>query len=319
MTPFWSDDAAAVYVGRAQDVLRALPAGSVQTVVTSPPYYGLRDYGGHADQIGQEATPAAYVAVLADLFDEIHRVLRPNGTAWLNLGDTYSRRTNRGPSADRHAGRGHRQGVTGHRISTTSTAPLKSLLMMPSRVAIALSERGWIIRNDIIWSKSNAMPSSVTDRMNTTHEHLYLLAKSPSYYFDLDATKVPATGRAAGNKNRAAYATAIGTDAAERRFGNNPGSTLDDKQFENRNPGDVWSIATRPNPSGHFAMFPPDIPLRCIRASTAPGDLVLDPFAGAGTTGVVAKSLGRRFVGIELVDEYAQIAVDRLSATLPYS
>lgn len=200
----------------------------------------------------------------------------------------------------RHTGRGHRDGVNGSRVNTVSTARRKSLLMMPARVAIALTDAGWIVRNRIVWHKPNAMPESVTDRLSTRYEDLFLLTRSESYYFDLDAIKVAAGGRAAGNKR-----------------GENPASTLPAKVFTDRNPGDVWTIATRPNPEAHFAMFPPEIPTRCILASTRPGDVVLDPFSGAGTTGTAARALGRRYVGIDLHAEYHNLAANRLVRTLP--
>lgn len=292
-----------------------MPEHSVQSVVTSPPYYGLRDYGGHADQIGQEPTPAAYVAALSEVFGAIERVLRPDGTVWLNLGDTYSARADAVPK--RHTGRGHRAGVNGPRVNTVATARRKSLLMMPARVAIALTDAGWIVRNRIVWHKPNAMPESVTDRLATRYEDLFLLTRSESYYFDLDAIKVAAGGRAAGSKHERECPVAIGTEADARRNGEYPASTLSDKVFTERNPGDVWTIATRPSPEAHFAMFPPEIPTRCILASTSPGDVVLDPFSGAGTTGTAARALGRRYVGIDLHDEYHDLAADRLVRTLP--
>ncbi|NYI72720.1 site-specific DNA-methyltransferase (cytosine-N4-specific) [Naumannella cuiyingiana] len=300
-------------------MLDRMPAGSVQTIVTSPPYYMLRDYRGRPDQIGQEPTPDAYVEALVAVATAATRVLRPDGTFWLNLGDSYSSRANRGPSFDRHGGRGHRTGVVAPRGNTTAAAPVKSLLMMPARVVLALQETGWIVRNDVVWHKPNAMPTSATDRLATRHEHLFLLARRPHYYFDLDAIKIPGSGRSAGNRDRERFATGAGTATAHRLYsGSNPGSTLSTKTWETANPGDVWSIATRPNRSAdHFAMFPIDIPLRCIAAGSRPGDLVLDPFSGLATTGRAALMLGRRYTGIDINAEYHESAAERLAETLP--
>lgn len=314
--PYWSDAAAALHVGRAQDVLELLPAGSVQTVVTSPPYYNLRDYQGHPDQLGQEPTVGAYVQALVEVMEAVRRVLRDDGTVWLNLGDTYA---GRGDGVKRLPGRGHEDGQMAPRISTVATAPRKSLLMIPSRVAIALTDAGWILRSDVIWHKTNATPESVTDRPSSRYEHLLLLAKSPRYKFNLDAIREPhsaATLRRAQQKEPPARAARFGTPyegvAAPQTF------AIDQVMHPaGKNPGNVWQMATRPNPEAHFAMFPPALPDRCIRATTDVGDVVLDPFAGMATTGVVAKGLGRRFAGIELVQAYATAAAERLAATLP--
>lgn len=251
-----------------------------------------------------------------DVFRSAARVLRRDGTLWLNIGDTYSARANQGVSATRHAGRGHRRGVMASRTNTVATAPMKSLLLIPARVAIALQDDGWVVRNDVIWHKTNAMPHSVTDRLSNRYEHMLLLTRSQRYYFDLDAIKEPASARAAGNKRRAAYAASVGTEAASRRFGVNDTSPLSDAQYETRNPGDVWSLATRGSTSDHYAMFPIELPLRCVDASTRPGDLVLDPFAGRSTTGRAALTRGRRYLGIDVnaVDHAAAAPeLDRLT------
>lgn len=314
LEPYWSSSCSSLYVGDATVVLRSLPRAAAHCVVTSPPYYGLRDYAGHPAQLGQESTPGAYIDALRQVLSEVVRVLRPDGTVWLNLGDVYSGRANAGSSVDRHTGRGHRTGVVAKaRLNTPGTARYKSLLLMPSRVALALTEDGWLVRNDIVWHKPNAMPESVTDRFSTRYEHLFLLARRPSYYFDLDASKVTAGNRRGGNREKAAYAAGVGTEKATRRFGGNPGSTLASKEFETRNPGDVWSIATRRTAAAHFAMYPPEIPTRCIAAGSPAGGLVLDPFSGAATTGVAAQALGRRYIGIDLNCAYHDIAIRRLS------
>ncbi len=224
--------------------MRSLPRAAAHCVVTSPPYYGLRDYAGHPAQLGQEPTPGAYIDALRQVLAEVVRICAP--TARSGSTSVTSTADATGTSVDRRAGHGHRAGITAkQRINTTGTAPYKSLLLMPSRVAIALSGDGWLVRNDIVWHKPNAMPESVTDRFSTRYEHLFLLTRRPSYYFDLDAIKVTAGHRRGGNRDKAAYAAAVGTEKAARRFGGNPASTLASKEFAPRNPGDVWSIATR--------------------------------------------------------------------------
>jgi site-specific DNA-methyltransferase (cytosine-N4-specific) len=299
-----------LFLGDAAETLRRLPAGIAQTIVTSPPYYGLRDYGC-AGQLGREASPGEYVDALTGVLDAAARVLRPDGVVWLNLGDTYSSRANGGPSSRRHTGRGHRN-IAGTRVNTTSGAPLKSLLLMPARVSLALVERGWIVRNDIVWHKPNAMPESVQDRLSARHEHVFLLARRPCYLFDLDSIKVAAQHRSSGGRRGREYAAAVGTGAAARRYGANESSTLATAAHAERNPGDVWTMATRGSSAEHFAMFPIDLPLRCVAAGSRPGDLVVDPFSGMATTGKAALRLGRRYLGIDLNPVYLDAAGDEL-------
>jgi DNA modification methylase len=299
-----------LYCGHATAALATLPVGSVHCVVTSPPYYGLRDYA-MPGQIGQEPTPAGYVAALVDVFAAVARVLRPDGTVWLNLGDCYVAPT-RGPD-------GSSSGLTnGAQIrvagrATSFDRPTKSLLGMPWRVAFALQDAGWLLRNAIVWHKPNAMPESVTDRLAARHELLFLLTRSRRYWFDLDAIKVPTTGRVPGNtaEGLRAYGAATGTEHGARRFGGNPTSTLLEVH-ERRNPGDVWTIPTARYPGAHFATFPPDLAARCLLAGCPIGGTVLDPFAGAGTTLLTARRLLRRSIGIELNPDYCQLAADRL-------
>jgi DNA modification methylase len=301
-----------LYQGDAREVLAALPGKSVHCVVTSPPYFGLRDYA-MTGQIGQEPTPGEYVAGLVDVFAQISRVLRPDGTAWLNLGDSYS-------SAGGHTDHGQTSTLRGRRVrvmhtspATRADRPAKSLLGMPWRVAFALQDAGWLLRNAIVWHKPNAMPESVTDRLATRHELLFLLTRSPRYWFDLDAIKIPTTGRAPGNtaEGLRAYGVATGTGHGARRFGGNPTSTLLEVH-QTRNPGDVWTIPTAGYPGAHFATFPPDLAARCVLAGCPLGGVVLDPFAGAGTTLLIARRLLRRSIGVELNPDYCRLAADRL-------
>jgi DNA modification methylase len=319
--------------------LRQLPDESVHCVVTSPPYWGLRDYGVDG-QIGLEATPDAFVARMVEVFREVRRVLRADGTCWLNLGDSYNNRTRvrstshqpglngivDGSWADRAAGGGVRMshGMDGLKE--------KDLVGMPWRVAFALQADGWWLRSDIIWSKPNPMPESVTDRPTKAHEYVFLLTKSERYFYDADAVKEPAsylqpnspgsitspygqgfTRRAKGNAKtfRGGVYTAgksfdNGTAMERDSHGNTPNETL------SRNRRTVWSLATAPFAEAHFATFPPELPEICIKAGCPKGGTVLDPFGGAGTTGLVADRLQRNAILIELNPEYAAMAQRRI-------
>lgn len=299
--PHYRDEQVTLLLGDALDQLRTLPDGSADCIVTSPPYWGLRDYGTPG-QYGLEATPSAYVETMRALFAEARRVLADDGTLWLNLGDSYSA-----------GGQGAHGGSLGGGVPAHVTRPTrardmppKNLLMIPERVAMALQDDGWILRNRIIWHKPNAMPESVTDRLSQRYEQLFLLAKSQRYHFDLDAIREPhsAPERKAGARafrardlNHQRTATGAYSGPADR----------------GRNPGDVWQIATRPYPAAHFAVFPIDLPLRCIKAGCKPGGTVLDPFSGSGTTGAAARQLGRKYVGIDLNPAYHDLAKERFA------
>lgn len=258
--------------GQALDVLRGMKDASVDCVVTSPPYFGLRDYAVDG-QIGMEPTMSEYVENLRSVFAEMRRVLADDGTFWLNLGDSYSSgsRTYYDTSSGKTAGR------VGH-ARPTSGLPGKNLLGIPWRVALALQEDGWILRNDVIWSKPNAMPFSGKDRLASRYEHVFLFTKSSGYHFDLDAIRIPHTSPQTSNP--------LG-----------------------KNPGDVWTISTKPFPEAHFATYPPELPLVCVRAGCKPNGVVLDPFSGAGTTGLAALEEGHRYVGIDLSAEYLDLSL----------
>jgi DNA modification methylase len=349
--------------------LRTLPAGIAQTCVTSPPYYGLRDYGVDG-QIGLEDTPDAYVARLVEVFREVRRVLRDDGTLWLNLGDSYKNFRIGQCGQSVHAHQTHDQPT--QRRRGWAGAKEKDLLMIPAQVALALRADGWYLRKDIIWHKPNPMPESVTDRPTSAHEHVFLLAKSPRYFYDAEA---------------------IAEDATFERNAERPFGCVDKAQNADRNDGgrkfgypatrnarDVWTIATQPYSGAHFATMPPDLAERCIKAGSsergqcphcgspwqrvvertamvlnrserthsmgrirtsgtmvepprsetigwAPScccpehqpvpQVVLDPFGGAGTTGLVADRLGRSAILCELNPEYARLARERLTADAP--
>lgn len=297
--------------GDCREVLTTLPSESAQCCVTSPPYWGLRDYGVDG-QLGMEATPEQYVAAMVDVFRAVRRVLRPDGTLWLNLGDSYTTggstarraRPTRRPWATYMAG----CGASGRRRGLKA----KDLVGIPWRVAFALQADGWWLRSDIIWSKPNPMPESVTDRPTKAHEYVFLLTKSERYYYDADAIREPheaprKAGRFTGNAivNAMREGRDVGDNLGERK--------LVEPHPLGRNARSVWSIATQPFPEAHFAVFPPELARRCVLAGSRPGDTVLDPFNGAGTAGLVAQEHGRAYVGIELNPEYIAIAERRLS------
>lgn len=327
--------------GDCREVLRGLPDESVQCCVTSPPYFGLRDYGC-AGQIGQEATPQEFVAVMVDVFREVRRVLKRDGTCWVNLGDSYSTKP-----CGVH---GYQDGRVNRaeRTSAGLVAGLKpkDLIGIPWRVAFALQEDGWYLRQDIIWSKPNPMPESVTDRCTKAHEYLFLLTKSERYYWDQEAIlerveqsslerlsqanlanqrgsdRVPgktngmmkAVGRKAGNKSHK-YVTAYEESDTEEHRLKAGLMKVSDVMWERRNKRSVWTVATMPYKEAHFATYPPELIKPCILAGTRPGDVVLDPFGGSGTTGEVALELGRRALLIELNPEYIGIIERRTDVT----
>jgi len=259
-----------VHTGDSLEVLQTLPECSIHTVMTSPPYWNLRDYGEDG-QLGLEETPEAFVENLADVFDEVKRVLRSDGSLWLNLGDTYHN---------------------------------KDLQQIPARVALELQECGWILRNRVTWAKPNPMPHSVGDRLTNTTEAVFHFVKNKDYFYDLDAIREP-------HKSDRTYrgGSIEGSDGPRTR-------NLDtDGKFgtpAGKNPGDVFEVTTKPFPDAHFAVYPPELCEKPIKATCPPDGVVLDPFAGAGTTLLKTKELGRDYIGIELNPEYADIARSRV-------
>jgi DNA modification methylase len=327
--------------GDALEVLRTLGAGSVQCCVTSPPYWGLRDYG-HAGQIGLECTPEEYVSRLVEVFREVRRVLADDGTLWLNLGDSYAgggKQTGRNDEArETPGGRGcsfrggprRRVGVIPGRpgngqqgaardrdgIGAVRLKP-KDLVGIPWRVAFALQADGWWLRSDIIWAKPNPMPESVTDRPTKAHEYLFLLAKSERYYYAADGIAEPHV-TSDDPRARLDYVVKRGRfcpmpDGDTQRAATVGPSTW---PVRGRNRRTVWTIASQPFPGSHFATMPEALVEPCVMAGSKPGDLVLDPFAGSGTVGVVALRHGRRFLGIELNPTYCAIARRRIAGPL---
>ena len=291
-----------ILLGDCLATLPTLPAASVQTCITSPPYFGLRDYGVDG-QLGLEPTPREFVDAMLRVFREVRRVLRDDGTLWLNLGDSYAsawvcnRRNVVGSGSLENGKRENRPNRLVEGLKE------KDLIGIPWRVAFALQADGWYLRQDIIWHKPNPMPESVRDRCTKAHEYLFMLTKSARYFYDADAIAEPAVIQ---NRTRgpALHADAVST---------NGNSGLSRRPIsETRNKRSVWTIPTQPTREAHFATFPEALVEPCIRAGSRPGDTVLDPFLGSGTTALVAEREGRRWIGCELNPEYAAIAERRL-------
>lgn len=260
-------------------------------------------------EYGLEASPAEYVETMRALFAEVRRVLADDGTLWLNLGDSYqSSGGMEGVGRNAKVGSTLRQAKG--RTRPSSGLPSKNLLGIPWRVAFALQDDGWILRNEIIWSKPNAMPESVTDRLSSRHEHLFMLTKSRRYWFDLDPIREEQSPVSIARATRADMRGKEGW--ADAYHGNPPTGLARQSERDTsigRNPGDVWNIATRPFPGAHFAVMPPELARRAVVAGCKPGGVVLDPFSGSGTTGLVAQQNGRRYVGIDLSAEYLDLSL----------
>jgi len=321
-----------ILIGDVRERLRSLPDGSVHCAVTSPPYFGLRDYG-MPGQIGLEATPAAFVETMVEVFREVRRVLRDDGTLWLNLGDSYAASTKgAGGQGKQHTNAGSVMADRSWRIP--SGLKPKDLIGIPWRVAFALQADGWYLRQDIIWSKPNPMPESVTDRCTKAHEYLFLLSKSARYHYDAAAIAEALTASSIERLSQPTLDQQAGSDRVPgktngpmKAVGGRPGGKKPD-QFDAlvsgagrsgvgeglamRNRRSVWTVATQPFSEAHFATFPPALIEPCILAGCPKGGTVLDPFGGAGTTGLVADRHGRNAILIELNPAYAEIARKRI-------
>lgn len=332
-----------ILIGNALTELKRLPSESVQCVVTSPPYWGLRAYGtrpqiwgGRGERLhdwavesicrscgawsgefGLEPTPAMYVEHSVEIFREVRRILKKNGTLWLNLGDSYAGR-----------GHGYLSEIKGKQATNKGTLFMaerppaevlaglkqKDLVGVPWRVAFALQADGWWLRQDIIWHKPGPMPESVEDRCTKSHEYIFLLSKESVYYCDMKAIAERSVDPESILRGRGKRSSdAINETASEPMAGRNFHSVPVGKLYPTRNRRSVWSINTDSYSESHFAVFPPEIPSLCIQAGSSVGDVVLDPFAGSGTTLQVAQSLGRRYLGIEINPEYLPMMQRRLS------
>jgi len=310
-----------ILTGNVYDMIPKLKNNSIQSIITSPPYWGLRDYGS-PDQIGLEDTVEEYVANLVKIFDQLKPKLKDNGTLWLNLGDTYSNHKD-SKSVIQTLAKGTPKEKT-HEIaigrSVSRNAKLlkaqglknKDLIGIPWRVALALQANGWYLRQDIIWSKPNPMPESVKDRCSKSHEHVFLLTKSDKYYFDYKAIREPvseATVKRLSQKNLDQQ------EGSSRVPFKKNGNMKAVGNLDLRNKRDVWNIATKPFKGAHFAVMPEELVLPCLLAGSKEGDIVFDPFTGSGTVGVVAKKNKRKFIGIEINTDYVEIAKERIKNT----
>lgn len=275
-----------------------------QTCVTSPPYYGLRDYG-HDGQIGLEETPEQYIEAMVDVFRCVWDVLEDDGTLWLNIGDSYCGTGSKGDWVDPKNPNG-RNGQSVSKTQRLDGYKSKDLIGIPWMLAFALRSDGWYLRQDIIWHKPNPMPESVQDRCTKAHEYIFLLSKSTKYYYDIESIKEEAHTTDESNRNR-----------DESRLNNTPGRTrmagLTTNHYEKKNKRSVWTITTKPYEGAHFAVFPFDLIEPCILAGAPIGGIVLDPFMGSGTTAQVAQNLGRKYLGCELNLEYAPLQKKRLA------
>jgi DNA modification methylase len=298
--------------GDCREVLRTLPDESVHCCVTSPPYFGLRDYGVDG-QIGLEDTPAAFVEEMVAVFRDVRRVLRADGTLWLNLGDSYANDTKwGGQTSGKHVNALRGNTGIGRRRQNTGLKS-KDLMGIPWRVAIALQADGWYLRSDVIWHKPNPMPESILDRPTRSHEYIFLLTKAERYYYDNDAIREPYSEASLGRYD----SPMMSTNA--RMQGHQPGKKNVKENVAmqpnplGRNKRDVWTVPSEPFKEAHFATFPPALIEPCIKAGSPVGGTVLDPFGGAGTTALVADRLGRDALLIELNPEYADIAKRRIA------
>ena len=296
-----------ILYGDCRDTLKQFDE-QARTCVTSPPYYGLRDYGGEENQIGQEKTPEEFIDQLVNVFKEVRNVLTDDGTLWVNLGDSYyNYRPGKGQSYPKQSVSKTNQDLPtqcNKRGNKLDGLKEKDLIGIPWMFAFAMRSDGWYLRQDIIWHKPNPMPESVKDRCTKSHEYIFLLSKNKKYYYDNEAIKEPVK-KDWGKRDR-----------TSGKY-HNPGTGIQPhsgltKSYDRKNKRDVWSITNKPYKGSHFAVFPPDLITPCILAGSEKGDIILDPFMGSGTTAMVAKQLGRDYIGCELHEEYSNLIDQRV-------
>ena len=282
--------------------------GKARMCVTSPPYYGLRDYGGEDNQIGQEQSPEEYVQEMVKVFSLVRDCLTDDGTLWVNIGDSYyNYRPGKGQALNKQSVSNTKQDLPDdcpRRGNKLEGLKEKDLIGIPWMLAFALRADGWYLRQDIIWHKPNPMPESVRDRCTKSHEYIFLLSKSKKYFYNNEAIKEPAKDWGTRDRSKGKY--------HNEGTGLQPHSGLE-KSYPTKNKRSVWSVTNKPYKGSHFAVFPPDLIEPCIKAGSEEGDIVLDPFMGSGTTAVVSKSLGRHYIGCELHEEYGKLIQKRLS------
>ena len=298
-----------ILFGDCKETLKQFPRGSAQMCVTSPPYYGLRDYGGEANQIGQEETPEEFIQSLVEVFREVRDVLKDDGVLWLNIGDSYyNYRPGTGGLPKQTVSRTNQDlpEQCNRRANKLDGLKEKDLIGIPWMLAFALRADGWYLRQDIIWHKPNPMPESVKDRCTKSHEYIFLLSKNKKYYYDNEAIKEPV---------KQDWGT---RDRTKGKY-HNPGTGLAphsglSKSYDRKNKRSVWSVTNKPYKGAHFACFPPDLIEPCILAGSREGDVILDPFMGSGTTAMVAKQHDRSYIGCELHEDYGSLIQKRLKA-----
>ncbi len=271
---YFKSNSTELHLGSALEVLKTFDNEIVDCVVTSPPYYNLRDYQND-QQLGMEKSPVQYVANLVEIFNEIKRILKDDGVVWLNLGDTYAKD--------------------------------KNLLGIPWRVAFALQESGWYLRSDIIWQKTSILPESVKDRCTKSHEYIFMLTKSQNYYYNAEAIKEPTVSKDNYTRDRDNPNNKTNTTAGRSRMGG-----MKHNNYETRNKRSVWTMAPHVSKDYHFATYPKELPMNCIKASCRENGLVLDPFVGSGTTVQVAEILGRKSVGIDIQHKYLDLCLKKI-------
>ena len=297
-----------ILYGDCRETLCGFLPQSARVCVTSPPYYGLRDYGGEDSQIGQEQTPEEYIDQLVNVFKEVKNVLTDDGTCWVNLGDSYyNYRPGRGQGLAKQTVSNTKQDLPdvcprrGNRIEGLKE---KDLIGIPWLFAFAMRADGWYLRQDIIWHKPNPMPESVKDRCTKSHEYIFLFSKDKKYFYDNEAIKEPVKQDwGTRNRSKGKY--------HNEGTGLQPHSGLE-KSYTKKNKRSVWSVTNKPYKGAHFACFPPDLIEPCIKAGSEKGDTILDPFMGSGTTGMVAKKLGRYYIGCELHEDYGKLMQERI-------
>ena len=296
-----------ILYGDCRETLCGFLPNSARMCVTSPPYYGLRDYGGEDNQIGQEQSPEEYIQQLVEVFRQVKNVLTDDGTLWLNIGDSYYNYSpGKGQALVQQTVSNNKQDLPdkcAKRANKLEGLKEKDLIGIPWMLAFALRNDGWYLRQDIIWHKPNPMPESVKDRCTKSHEYIFLLSKNKKYYYDNESIKEPAKDWGTRDRTKGKY--------HNEGTGLQPHSGLT-KSYPTKNKRSVWSITNKPYKGSHFATFPPDLIEPCIKAGSQPNDIILDPFMGSGTTAMVAKSLGRDYIGCELHENYQPLIHKRI-------